>query len=390
MELLAKTFAGLEPVLAKELEDLGAENVKQLKRAVSFEGDHKTLYRANLELHTALRILLPIKKFRAPHEESFYKQVKKIDWSAYINVSDTFAVDAVTYSKHLSHSKFIALRTKDAIVDQFRSLTGKRPDVDTQKPTIKIHVHINKDECSIGLDSSGEPLYKRGYRVETLDAPLNEVLAAGLIQLSGWEQNCDFIDPMCGSGTLLVEAAFVAFNIPPMINRAHFGFMNWKEFDPKLWDSVYYNAKNNIKPFDFSIKGFDRNFKAIKITQQNILAAHLEGKIEVGRSKFEKLDHDGRPALIIMNPPYDERLEEKDINGLYKNIGDKLKGDFSGSEAWIISSNKEALKHIGLKPSKKITLFNGPLECKFQKFELYRGSRKAKKEVPAMEDETKE
>ncbi len=202
MELLAKTFAGLEPVLAQELEELGASNVKQLKRAVSFEGDHQILYRANLELHTALRILLPIKKFRAPHEESFYKQVKKMDWSAYIDTTDTFAVDAVTYSKHLSHSKFIALRAKDAIVDQFRSRTGKRPSVDTANPTIKIHVHINKDECSIGLDSSGEPLYKRGYRVETLDAPLNEVLAAGMIAISGWKKDCDFVDPMCGSGTL--------------------------------------------------------------------------------------------------------------------------------------------------------------------------------------------
>ena len=212
---------------------------------------------------------------------------------------------------------------------------------------------------------------------------MNEVLAAGMIALSGWEANCNFIDPMCGSGTLLVEAAFHAYNIPPQINRSRFGFMNWRDFNAKIWDQVKKAADDKIQPFDFEIQGYDRDFKAIKITQNNILSAHLEGKIEVERAKFEKLEHGGEEAFLIMNPPYDERLLEKDINELYRKIGDKLKADFSGSTAWIISSNKEALKHIGLKPSRKFTLFNGPLECKFQKFELYKGSRKAKKQISA-------
>ncbi len=386
MELLVKTMAGLEPVLVNELEKLGANNISTLKRAVRFEGDKELLYRANLELHTALRILLPIKRFRAPHENSFYKQIKKIDWTQFLSIHDTIAVDAVSYSKHLSHTKYLALRTKDAIVDQFRKLTGDRPNVDVVNPTLRIHVHISKDECTLALDSSGDSLHRRGYRTETLEAPINEVLAAGLIALSGWNFDCDFVDPMCGSGTFLVEAAFWAHHIAPQLYRESFGFMRWKDFDAKLWEKVRNEARQRVRPFDHQILGFDKSFKAIKITQQNILAAHLEGKIEVDRRKFQKLPKPGPSGLLLMNPPYDERLAERNIHELYREIGDRLKNEFTGYTAWIISSNKDALKNIGLRPSRKMTVFNGQLECKFQKFELYEGSKKAKKQLNVSEE----
>ena len=374
-------MAGLEPILVSELEKLGAKKIKSLKRAVRFEGDKELLYRANLELHTALRILLPIKKFRAPHENSFYKQIKKIDWTEFLNVNDTIAVDAVSYSKHLSHTKYLALRTKDAIVDHFRKLTGDRPNVDVTDPTLRLHVHISKDECTLALDSSGNSLHKRGYRTESSEAPINEVLAAGLIALSGWDYNSDFIDPMCGSGTFLIEAALWAHNIAPQLYRESFGFMRWKDFDSKLWQKVRAEAEGKVTAFEHQILGFDKSFKAIKATQQNILAAHLEGKIVVDRRKFQKLSKPGLTGLLLMNPPYDERMAEENINELYREIGDRLKNEFVGYTAWLISSNKEALKSIGLRPSRKMTVFNGQLECKFQKFEMYEGSKKAKKQL---------
>ena len=381
LELLVKTMAGLEPVLKEELEQLGATDIQVLKRAVRCHGDMKLLYRANLELHTALRILVPISRFRAPHENSFYKQIKRIDWTKYLNVTDTIAVDAVSYSKHLNHTHYLALRTKDAIVDQFRKLTGDRPNVDVADPTLRIHVHISKDECTLALDSSGDSLHKRGYRLESLEAPINEVLAAGLIALSGWEYDCNFIDPMCGSGTFLVEAALWAYGIPPQLNRSSFGFFKWKDFDERLWHEVKRDATGRMRSFDHSILGYDKSFKAIKITQENIFTAHLEGKIEVERRKFQKLDKPGPRGMIIMNPPYDERLGEEDVGALYREIGDRLKNEFSGYTAWLISSNKEALKQVGLRPSRKITVFNGRLECKFQKFELYEGSKKSKNQL---------
>lgn len=372
-------MAGLEPVLVKELEQLGAERIVALKRAVSFEGDKRLLYRANLELHTALRILMPVKKFRAPHEDSFYRQINKMDWSEFLSVEDTIAVDAVSFSKHLSHTKYLALRTKDAIVDHFRKITGERPNVDVNNPNLRLHVHISKDECTLAFDASGDSLHKRGYRVDGMEAPINEVLAAGLIALSGWEYDTDFIDPMCGSGTLLIEAALWAYNIPPQLHRDSMGFMRWKDFDPVLWSEVIKNSKAGMRDFSHRILGFDQSFKAIKATQQNILAAHLEGKIEVDRRKFQKLNKPSQEAIMVMNPPYDERLEEENISELYKEIGDRLKNEFSGYTTWIISSNKDALKSIGLRPSQKFTVYNGQLECKFQKFDLYEGSKKKEK-----------
>lgn len=379
MKILVKTLAGLEGILANELTALGAQNIEPLKRAVQFEGDLRLLYRTNYELRTAIRILVPIRTFQVNDENSLYRKVRQIKWSDYMDVDDTLAIDGVTNSPFFTHSKYIALKTKDAIVDQFRFVTGRRPNVDLDSPKLRINVHISHDQCTISLDSSGDPLFKRAYRADTVEAPINEVLSAGMILLSGWQKDCHFIDPMCGSGTNLIEAALYAYNIPPQLQRRYFGFTKWKDFDRKLWAEVKEQANDRITTFDHGIFGFDMDFKAIKITQQNIFGANLAGKIQVERKKFEKLTPPEGKGLLIMNPPYDERMATADINELYTMIGDRLKAAFCGYEAWIISANAEALKHIGLRSSKKIRLFNGQLECRFQKFELYEGSKKKKK-----------
>lgn len=382
MRFIAKTFAGIERVLADELQQLGANSIKILRRGVSFEGDQKLLYRANIELHTALRILIPIDDFVAPNEQVFYKKVQAIDWSTYFNNEETFAINALAFSKVYKHSHYVALKTKDAIVDQFRDRTGKRPNVDVQRPKVRIHVYINGTDCSIALDSSGDSLHKRGYRIDTVEAPINEVLAAGLIGLTEWDKDTDFIDPMCGSGTFLTEAALWAFNTAPNLHRKSFGFTKWNDFNPQLFKEVKAHAKALERGFDYNIYGFDKSFKAIKATQRNILAAQLEGKITVERMRFEKSHKIVDNGLIIMNPPYDERLNEININELYRKIGDQLKQEYAGYNAWIISSNRSALKQIGLRPSKKFTIFNGQLECKFQRYDLYEGSKKNKQSLP--------
>jgi 23S rRNA (guanine2445-N2)-methyltransferase len=376
---LAKTLHGLEEVLAKELQALGAKDIRVLKRAVSFSGNKKLLYRANLELRTALRILVPFHSFRVRHESALYNRIKQIDWSQFMNPNDTLAIDGVTHSKYFNHSKYVALKTKDAIVDQFRDKFGKRPNVNTYNPTLRVNVHINEDQCTVSLDSSSESLHKRGYRREVLEAPINEVLAAGMIQLSGWKKDCNFIDAMCGSGTILFEAFLYARNIPPQYHREYFGFKMWKDFDEKLWEEVVKEAKERQCDFNYKILGFDKDFQAIRITERNMEQADLVGQFELKRKKFELLQPPSEKGILIMNPPYDERIQHKNINDLYEMIGERFKHAFPGYEAWIISSNMEALKHIGLRPSRRISLYNGALDCKFLKFELYAGSKKTKK-----------
>lgn len=379
MQIIAKTFAGLEEVLAQELRNLGAQEVVLLKRGVQFEGDTQLLYQANLELRTALRILVPIKTFHANHENILYRKVRQVDWSNYLGLQNTFAIDAVTHSPHFKHSKYVALKSKDAIVDQFRHKLGKRPNVDTKNPDLRIHIHINQNKGTVLLDSSGEPLYKRGYRQDTLAAPINEVLAAGILLLSGWQGDKPLIDPMCGSGTIPIEAALLATQTPPLIFRQQFGFMKWKDFDANLWQKVNEVARAKIHHTAPPIFGYDKDFKAIRVSQYNAIAAKVDGKIQFERKSFESLIPTTQNGLLLSNPPYDERLNKGNINALYKTIGDQLKKHFAGFEAWIISSNMEAFKHVGLRPSKKIPLFNGPLECKLQKYELYRGSKKGTK-----------
>lgn len=376
MRLIAKTLAGLEPVLAQELEELGAQAVEPINRAVAFEGDKALLYRANLELRTALRILLPVKQGEVRTEDELYRLVRTVDWSQYMKVNDTLAVDGVTNSKFFTHSKYVALKTKDAIVDQFREATGRRPNVNVYAPRLRVNVHIFNDECTIALDSSDDSLHKRGYRLSSVEAPINEVLAAGMVLLSGWNADRPLLDPMCGSGTLIIEAGLIATQRAPQLNREHFGFKRWPDFDEALWAQILEAAKQRVRKSPVPILGSDKDFKAMRLTEQNAMAASLEDTITVQRKKFEKLEPEVESGMILMNPPYDERLSEADIGAFYEMIGDQLKQRFTGFDAWIISSSIDGFKRLGLKSSQKIPLFNGALECRFVKYELYEGTRK--------------
>jgi putative N6-adenine-specific DNA methylase len=379
MKFLAKTFAGLEDVLANEIDQLGGQNIRIIKRGVEFEGDKRLLYRANLELRTALRVLMPIASFTAKHESVFYDNMKAIDWTQYMTVNQTFAVDAVVRSTIFTHSQYMGLKTKDALVDLFREKHFKRPNVNTITPDLLINVHINEEDVTVSLDSSGDALFKRGYRVDTLEAPINEVLAAGMLALSGWTPALPFMDAMCGSGTLLVEAAQKAYNIPPQYGRDYFCFKRWLDFDKALFDDIIKNQQTQINDFQYTIKGSDLSFQAIRISERNIEAAGLKGKIPLERKDFFKLIPEtatdavlpAKNGVLIMNPPYDERMKMEDAQAYYKQIGDTMKKNWKGWDVWLISSNLEALKSIGLKTSRRISLLNGALECKFLKFEMY-------------------
>ena len=374
-------MAGLEPVLEEELKQLGAAQVEPLKRAVYFEGDLRLLYRANLELRTALRVLKPIHSFPVRNEQDLYRKIYDIDWRQYMGVRDTLAVDAAVNSPNFNHSKYVALKTKDAIVDRFRKEEGRRPNVSLHRPTLRVNVHIFREECTVSLDSSEESLHKRGYRVDALEAPINEVLAAGMILLAGWQRNCAFVDPMCGSGTILIEAATYACNRAPQLQREYFGFKQWPDFDESLWEGLLADARNRVTSFEHGLYGYVMDVKAMRIANHNALAAGLEGQVQIERKRFERLEPPAEEGLLVMNPPYDERLEITDIGAFYEMIGDRLKQAFAGYEAWILSSNKDAMKRIGLRPSRKMMLFNGALECKFHQYQLYSGSHKQKKQV---------
>ncbi len=378
MNLIAKTLHGLEPILMEELAALGAKNLTPLKRAVQFEGDFRLLYRANLELRTAMRILWPIARFKARNEADLYRQIRRTRWNEYMKVNETLAIDGVAHSDTFRHSKYVALKTKDAIVDQFRDETGRRPNVNVANPDLRINVHITENDVTVSLDSSGESLHKRGYRHEILEAPISEVLAAGMILISGWRGDRTFIDPMCGSGTILTEAALIACNLPAQMHRKHYGFQKWQNYKPELWKEVYDAAMAKKKLPDHPILGFDKNFQAVRVTQRNLEASGLEDVVTVKRRLFEKLIPPPGGGVMITNPPYDERIKDDDINGLYTMIGDQLKKEFTDYDAWLISSNNDAIKHIGLRHSAKIPMFNGALDCRLMKYEMYEGSKKAK------------
>ena len=374
-ELIAKTFFGLEQVLADELKILGAAKITIHNRAVSFEADNEVMYKSNYHLRTALRILKPILIFKSITPNNLYKNVKKYEWEKLFNVNETFAIDSVVSSEHFKHSKFVALKVKDAIVDRFRDREHERPSVDVNNPKIRINVHIAGDKCTISMDSSGDSLHKRGYRVAQTTAPLNEALAAGMILLSGWDRKSEFIDPMCGSGTIPIEAALIAHEIPPGYLREGYGFFKWNDFDEKLWEKIKAEVKRKNK-LDFKIIASDKSIYAIEPAQKNIEQAGLSKSISVMKKYFDELKPEDDNGTIIMNPPYGERLKEDDLNDFYKMIGDTLKTNFTGFDAWMLSANKDAMKHIGLRTSKRLTLFNGALECKFHKYSLYKGSKK--------------
>jgi putative N6-adenine-specific DNA methylase len=374
-ELIAKTFMGLEPVLAKELAQLGANNVQIGRRMVSFTGNKEMMYRANFQLHTAIRILKPIRHFKAKSADDVYEEIKKTDWLNYLEPEKTFAVDAVVFSEEFRHSKFVAYKVKDAIVDQFREKTGKRPNISVANPDIRLNIHIAEDHCTLSLDSSGESLHRRGYRQESVEAPLNEVLAAGMILMSGWQGDTDFIDPMCGSGTLLIEAALIARNMAPGLFRKEYAFEKWSDFDADLFDEIY-NDDSQEREFKHHIYGYDIEMKAVNTARMNVKAAGLSSAITIEQQDFKDFVQPKHKSIIITNPPYGERISTPDLLGTYKMIGERLKHQFKGNDAWILSYREECFEQIGLKPSIKIPLYNGSLECEFRRYQMFDGKLK--------------
>ena len=378
-QMLAKTFKGLEQVLAEELIELGANNVQIERRAVSFTGDKRMLYSANFCLRTASRILVPIANFKAKTTDEIYEQVKQLDWASYMTAKTTFQIDATVYSDLFRHSQFITYRVKDAIVDWWMAHGGVRPSVQLTNPDIYINVHIAGDVVTLSLDSSGESLHKRGYRVANTQAPINEALAAGMLLLAGWKGQSDFYDPMCGSGTLLIEAALIARNIAPGIYRKGFAFEKWADFDADLFEDIY-SDDSRERDFNHKIYGSDAGYYAVQAAPKNGESANLQGDIEVKQIRVEELrlaDRNTEGALVMMNPPYGERLsQDKDVLRLYQDMGTALKHQFSGATAWIISSNEAALKCVGWRPAKRIHLINGDLECLFNQYVLFKGDRK--------------
>lgn len=374
--MLAKTFKGLEEVLAQELIELGANEVLIERRAVSFKGDKALLYRANFALRTAIRILLPIASFKAKDTDALYNQLKSLNWSAYMHADTTFAIDATVYSESFRNSRFVTYRVKDAIVDYWQEIASQRPNVQVENPDLLVNVHIANEQVTISLDSSGESLHKRGYRVATTEAPINEVLAAGMLLIAGWKGQSDFYDPMCGSGTLPIEAALIARNIAPGVFRQSFAFEKWPDFDAELWSDIY-NDDSRERVFEHKIYGSDASFYAIQQAAKNIKSAGVQKDVELKQVRLEELkDLSATNALVMMNPPYGERLaSNKDMEDLYGKIGTALKHQFTGATAWIISSNAAAMKSIGLKPSRKMHLLNGELDCQFNKYELFQGKR---------------
>ena len=374
-EIIAKTFMGLEPVLAKELRELGAEDVQEGRRMVSFRGDKEMMYRANFQLHTAIRILKPIRHFKACSADDVYNEILKVDWSLYLDEGKTFTVDAVVFSEEFRHSKFVSYKVKDAIVDQFREKTGKRPNISVANPDIRLNIHIAEDRCTLSLDSSGESLHRRGYRQESVEAPLNEVLAAGMILMTGWKGNTDFIDPMCGSGTLLIEAALIAHNMAPGLFRKAYAFEKWPDFDADLFDRIY-NDDSQEREFKHHIYGYDIDMKAVNTARLNVKATGLTSSITIEQQDFKDFKRPSEKSIMVTNPPYGERISTPDLLGTYRMIGERLKHEFTGNDAWILSYREECFDQIGLKPSIKIPLFNGSLECEFRKYQLFDGKMK--------------
>jgi putative N6-adenine-specific DNA methylase len=380
-KMVAKTLYGLEDILVQELRQLGASVIEKGTRNVSFEGDKGFMYKANLCCRTAIKILKPISSFNVFKEEDLYKKVYDIPWENYMDYKGSLAVDATVFSKQFTHSQYIALKTKDAIVDRFRDKEGDRPNVDLDHPTLRINVHIDRNICTISLDSSGQSLHKRGYKVTTTMAPINEVLAAGIIMLSGWNGQCDLLDPMCGSGTILTEAAMIACNIPPNLNREEFGFETWPDFDVDLYELIENAALKKIRDYHFKIYGFDNDAVSVKKAKENINSANLGEFIQLKDQDFFKSEKETEKSLfIVFNPPYDERLSLENTEAFYGNIGTTLKHHYSGTQAWMITSNMEALKCVGLRPSRKIKVFNGKLESRLVRYDMYEGSKKTKKQ----------
>ena len=377
-KMVAKTMFGFEEILAKELRNLGAVNVVEGIRMVAFEGDTGFMYKANLCLRTAIKILKPIHSFYVKDETDFYKKIYEMEWSKYLNPEITFAIDATVNSENFTHSLYVSQKTKDAIVDKFRDTVGKRPDVDIKFPELRINIHILMNQCNVSLDTSGRSLHQRGYRTATNIAPINEVLAAGLLLLSGWDGQSHFLDPMCGSGTFLTEAAMIACNIPANINRKEFAFEKWQDFESELYEKIVESSLNKTREFHYKITGYDKAPSAVQKAIDNVENANLSEYISIERKNFFESEKFTENHLhMVFNPPYGERLNIE-MEEFYGNIGDTLKQNYPGTDAWFITSNLEALKFVGLRPSRKIKVFNSHLESRLVKYVMYKGSKKAK------------
>lgn len=370
--MVAKTFKGLEDVLRDELIALGAENVELGNRMVSFEGDLEMMYKANFCCRTALRILKPIIKFTADNTDELYDAVRDIDWEQYLSLESTFAIDSTVNSDEFTHSKFVTYRVKDGIVDHFTDKYGKRPSIRVAGADVLFNVHISDNRVTISLDSSGAPLNQRGYRVETGGAPINEVLAAGIILKTGWRGDTDFIDPMCGSGTFLIEAALIATNTNPGVYRSGYAFERWPDFDRDLFEKIF-NDDSAEREFNHRIYGGDIDPETVAIARKNIREAHLEGVIDLVCKDFRDWDNPPADGILVTNPPYGERLRPENMSELYHDIGATLKKYFSGYHAWIIGYREEHFAEIGLKPSVKLPLLNGSLECSLNEYVLFEG-----------------
>jgi putative N6-adenine-specific DNA methylase len=374
-DIIAKTLQGLEEVLAKEIQDLGGKNIEVLNRAVIFEGNDELLYKSNLLLRTALKILKPIASFKTDNDEFLHKKIYQIAWEDFMRQDQTLAVDAVVSGKFFTHSKYAALKAKDAIVDRFRDKTGQRPSVDTENPDLRVNVHISDNRVTISIDSTGISLDRRGYRLDRTKAPLNEVLAAGIILMSGYDGSQDVYDPMCGSGTFSIEAALIAANIPPGVMR-NFAFERWNDFDKNLWEKIKEEAQKAVREPQAQIYASDNSKQAADAARSNIERSQTDDFVMCSKKDFFDTSAKSERAIVFLNPPYGERLNEKNILALYKNIGSHLKNNFTGCDAWVISSDFDALQSIGLAAAKKVKLFNGALECKLHKYELYKGSKR--------------
>jgi putative N6-adenine-specific DNA methylase len=374
-EIIAKTLYGLEETLAGELTGIGANNLQIGRRMVAFEGDKELLYKANFHCRTALRILKPVAAFNAKDPDEVYEQIKKLDLTELLPGKKTFAVDTVVHSETFNHSKFVAYRIKDAIVDHFTEKDKPRPSVRINNPDVQFHFHVSHNDCTFSLDSSGESLHRRGYRIEETEAPLNEVLAAGMIMKTGWNGESNFVDPMCGSGTLLIEAALIALNIAPGVFRDKYAFEKWDDFDPELFEAIS-SDDSCEKEFEFKCYGSDISPKAIAAATKNVKNAGLSKYIDLKISPFQQLEQNPGKGILITNPPYGERLNPRDLMEMYAMIGERLKHVFTGYDAWILSSNLEGLDNIGLKPFSKSKLINGSLDCEYRQYQLFAGSHK--------------
>lgn len=376
MQIIAKTMEGLEGVLAEEIKALGGTQVELLRRAVRYEGEMDLVYASNYMLRTALRILVPIDHFQVLDDQALYDRVTELPWEDLLGLDQTFAIDAVTSGEFFKHSKYAALKMKDAIVDRFYRLYDKRPNISVTDPDLQLNLHISKRTVTISMDSSGDSLHKRGYRVNSVEAPLNEVLAAGMVLHSEWDGNTPLLDPMCGSGTILIEAARYALGIPPQLADRSFGFLRWANFDEAAWQQVLQSYAPATAGAPIRVEGRDKSMRNMRAAQLNIEEAGLADQIEVTRRDFFKADDQQDNCTIITNPPYDERLREEDIEDFYESMGDVFKRHYAGSTAWVISGNPQAFKYLGLRTSRKITLFNGPILSKLHKYEMYAGSKK--------------